>query len=118
MYIAWLHPDVFGHAASMSGTFGWGTIGLDNDTMADLFAATPPDGVVIYVDSGGGGPCPGGEDNYCPTLELADLLRDLGWTDEVDLFYRFDAGAQHNEAAWAARFPDLLTAWFPQGMAK
>jgi predicted alpha/beta superfamily hydrolase len=114
MYIAWLHPDVFGRAASMSGTFGWGTLGLDNETIADLYMAEAPDGLVVYLDSGGSGPCPGGgADNYCVTVELADLLRDLGWVDESDLFYRFTPDASHDEAAWAARVPGMLSDWFP-----
>ena len=39
----------------------------------------------------------------------------MGWQDEVDLFYRWDAGAQHNEAAWAERLLPALEDWFPTG---
>ncbi|HEY3357999.1 MAG TPA: alpha/beta hydrolase-fold protein [Polyangia bacterium] len=114
-YAAYLHPEVFGHAASMSGTFVWGR-GLGNPTMMDLVAADPPTGVALYLDSGGDPPCPTtaeSNDNYCETIEMADTLRGQGWADGTDLFYRWTSGAQHNEAAWAARLPAALTEWFP-----
>ena len=43
------------------------------------------------------------------------VLRDLGWVDEQDLFYRWAPGAPHNEAAWAARLLPALLDWFPGG---
>lgn len=111
------HPDVFGQVASMSGTIDWGTFGLSNPTIDELYAADAPMGLRIYVDSGGseGLGCPDGDtDNYCGNVRLANTLRELGWADEVDLFYRWDPGAPHNEAAWASRFLDALIDWFPQ----
>lgn len=118
LYIGLHHPDVFGQAASMSGTIDWGTIGADNPTIIDLYAEGPPLGLRIYLDSGGdeGLGCPGdGSDNYCGTVAMADLLRGLGWVDEADLFYRWEPGAPHNEAAWADRLLPALVDWFPAG---
>lgn len=66
--------------------------------------AVPPD-LLVYVDSGGAGPCPGGgSDNYCENVAFADVMRSQGWLDKDDLFYRWEPGAPDNEAAWAARF--------------
>ncbi len=114
LHIAHRHPDVFGYAGSMSGTLGWGTFGLDNETMIERYAAAAPPDVVFYVDSGGAGPCPdGGSDNYCENVAFSDVLRSAGWQDDVDLFYRWSPGAGHNEAAWAARLSDALRQWFP-----
>ncbi len=105
LHLAARHPDVFGAAGSMSGTLGWGTFGLDNETMIERYAAAAPAGLLVYLDSGGAGPCPGGNgDNYCENVAFADVLRSQGWVDEDDLFYRWDPGARHNEAAWASRF--------------
>ncbi len=105
LHLAHRHPDVFGAVGSMSGTLGWGTFGLDNETMLDRYADTAPAGLLVYVDSGGAGPCPGGSgDNYCENVAFADLMRSLGWVDEDDLFYRWDPEAPHNEVAWASRF--------------
>jgi enterochelin esterase-like enzyme len=118
LYIGLRHPDVFGHVASMSGTIVWGTIGASNPTIIDLYDDMPPLGLRIYLDSGGdeGSGCPGdGSDNYCGNVALADDLRAMGWQDEVDLFYRWEPGAPHNEAAWADRLLPALVDWFPAG---
>lgn len=116
LYIGLRHPDVFGQIASMSGTIVWGSIGANNPTIIDAYAEQPPIGLRIYLDSGGdaGLGCPeDGSDNYCGNVELADTLRELGWVDEQDLFYRWDPGAPHNEAAWATRLLPALLDWFP-----
>ena len=112
IYLGWRHPDVFGYAGSMSGSFFWGS-GIGNPTIAELVTQSPPTGVSIYLDSGGNPQpnCPDGSDNYCETIEVADALRAEGWVDEVDLVYRWAPGAMHNEAAWAARFGPMLTDW-------
>lgn len=109
------HRDVFGFAAVMSGTLGWGQIGADNPTMADVYAADPRTDVRFYVDSGGDGPCPGGSDNYCVTIEFADTLRLFGWVDGADLEVQWEPGALHNEAAWAARLGGVFEAWLSGG---
>lgn len=121
LYIGLRHPDVFGQIASMSGTISWGTIGADppNPTIIDDYLNGAPIGSRIYLDSGGseGAGCPDdGSDNYCGNVELADTLRGLGWVDEQDLFYRWDPGAPHNEAAWASRLLPTLIDWFPGGL--
>jgi len=109
LYLAWRHPDVFGAGLSMSGTLGWGQMGSDNDRILELYQQSPPTSAWIYLDSGGDGPCPGGSDNYCVTLELRELLVELGWIDGEDLVWRFAQGASHDEAAWADRLPVALS---------
>lgn len=114
LYIGLRHPDRFGSVASMSGTIAWGTFGAANPTILDEYAQAPPLGLRIYLDSGGdeGLGCPDdGSDNYCGNVELADALRGWGWIDEQDLFYRWDPGAPHNEAAWASRLLPALVDW-------
>jgi enterochelin esterase-like enzyme len=116
LYIGLEHSDVFGQIASMSGTIAWGTIGSNNPTIIDSYVEQPPVGLRIYLDSGGdeGLGCPDdGSDNYCGNVELADTLRGLGWVDEQDLFYRWDPGSPHNEAAWATRLLPALLDWWP-----
>jgi enterochelin esterase-like enzyme len=117
LYIGLRHPQVFDSIASMSGTIAWGTIGTNNPTIIDSYMDAPPVGLRIYLDSGGdqGIGCPDdGSDNYCGNVELADTLRNLGWVDEQDLFYRWDPGAPHNEAAWATRLLPALLDWWPE----
>lgn len=114
LHLGHRHPDVFGYVGSMSGTLAWGTFGLENETMTDRYASGAPAGSVLYVDSGGTGPCPGGgSDNYCDNVVFANVLRGQGWVDEDDLYYRWVEFAPHNEAAWAQRLPAALTDWFP-----
>ena len=117
LYIGLRHPTVFGSIASMSGTIAWGSIGAGNPTIVDAYLEQPPTGLRIYLDSGGdeGMGCPeDGSDNYCGNVELADALRGLGWVDEQDLFYRWDPGAPHNEAAWASRVLAAMLDWWPE----
>jgi predicted alpha/beta superfamily hydrolase len=114
LYIALRHPDRFAHAGSMSGTIDWGTFGAANPTIIDAYLESPPLGLRIYLDSGGGPGlgCPDdGSDNYCGNLEFGERLRELGWVDEVDLFQRWEPDALHNEAAWADRFLPALQDW-------
>ena len=113
LYTAWRHPAVFGFAASMSGTLWWGEGGPEGSTIIDLFAADPPSGLGVYLDSGGDPPCPGASDNYCAAVQMRDALVNAGWTEGVDLHYVWAPGAAHNEAAWAARFAGALQVWFP-----
>ena len=114
LYIAWRHPDVIARAGSMSGTLQWGQIGLDNDRILELFEQSPPVGVWLYLDSGGDGPCPGGSDNYCVTVQMRDLLTQLGWVLGDTLQWLHAPGATHDEAAWAARLPGFLALLGPQ----
>ncbi len=44
---------------------------------------------------------------------LRDVLIDTGWVLDQDLRYFEDAGAEHNEAAWAGRMEQILKFLFP-----
>ena len=108
------HPQDWDYAASLSGTVGWGSLELDHDTVMQRYVAEGYFGVPIYLDSGGNGPCAdtdgdginddgGGTDNYCENRQMADALAEAGWTWDSTLWHWHEAGAEHNEAAWAAR---------------
>ena len=43
------------------------------------------------------------------TLQMRDTLLANGYVLDTDLWYFWDSGAQHNEAAWAARVWRPLT---------
>jgi predicted alpha/beta superfamily hydrolase len=115
LVIAELQPGRWDMALSLSGTAGWGSIGVDGETVLDRYADLGPGGTRIYVDSGGGGPCedrdgdglqddhPDSSDNFCENRQLADQLAAQGYQWEVDLYHWHEAGAPHNEQAWAAR---------------
>ena len=117
LYFGLQHGDVFGRVAGLSSTLGWGSIEADNDTLMDLMPTFDTPSVVFYLDSGGsdGGGCvdsdsdgvfddtPAAADNYCETVQMRDALEDAGYVYNADLFHWHEPGAEHNEAAWAAR---------------
>jgi hypothetical protein len=118
LHIADRYPQTYAFTASLSGTLGWGSLDpkIHNPTIIERYAMAGHRSTVIYLDSGGGGvTCADSDgdgindddgeadDNYCETLQMRDTLLGLGYQADKDLFYYFDMGAPHNEAAWAAR---------------
>jgi pimeloyl-ACP methyl ester carboxylesterase len=115
LVIADLYPASWDMVICMSGTLGWGSIGVDAETILDRYEKAGKREFAIYLDSGGHGPCadndmdglmdddPNSADNYCENVQMRDLLQQMGYMADVDLFYAHDQDAPHNEAAWAAR---------------
>lgn len=115
-HIADRYPGSYDFAASLSGTMGWGSIGstVHNATMMDRYTAHGHRGVVLYLDSGGSGPCADtdndgvsddgdGGDNYCENIQMRDTLYGLGYVDSEDVFHWHEPGATHDELHWAER---------------
>jgi predicted alpha/beta superfamily hydrolase len=116
-HIADHEPGEYAFAGSLSGTMGWGSIGAGthNETMIERYQKHGHQKTVLYLDSGGQGPCSDTDgdgiqddsqtagDNYCENAQLRDVLYGVGYTKDKDFFYGFAAGATHDEAAWAAR---------------
>lgn len=116
-HIADRYPGEYAFAASLSGTMGWGSIGagVHNETMIERYAAHGHQSTVLYLDSGGdGGACGDTDndgvdddvdqgDNFCENAQLEGVLLSIGYVGGTDLFYVWDPGAPHNEAAWAGR---------------
>ncbi len=113
-HIADRFPNDYIFAASLSGTMGWGSIGLNNQTMIERYQAAGKRDVALYLDSGGDGTCVDSDqdgieddgtanDNYCENKQLEAVLVGLGYTYDVDMWHWHEPGAAHNEAAWAAR---------------
>ncbi|MBM4374851.1 MAG: alpha/beta hydrolase [Deltaproteobacteria bacterium] len=116
LHVAHRYPGAYRFTGSMSGTLGWGSIGPQShaETMIERLAATGLEGAVVYLDSGGDGPCADldadgidddgdGTDNYCETKQVQAALVAKGYTDGVDLHHWHEPGAPHHESAWAAR---------------
>lgn len=95
--------DVFGLVGAMSPSTWWdGKVILGE--VASL-PTRPSKPARVYVDSGDSG---ASNDDVANTKELAAQYRTAGYTDQKDLLYVVQPGAQHNEAYWAARLPAAL----------
>lgn len=115
LYTALRYPNGYDMAISLSGTVGWGRIDHDNPTIIELFQDAGIQPFAIYIDSGGYGDCYDSDgdgiqddswnspDNYCENLQFRDTLANLGYSFDVSLWHWHENGAEHNEAAWAAR---------------
>jgi predicted alpha/beta superfamily hydrolase len=114
--LADLRPGAFAFAASLSGTMGWGSIGAQETTILDVYAAAGHRGTALYLDSGGSGTtCADADgdgvndddldasDNYCENLQLRDVLAAEGYAFDTDLWHWHEPGAEHTESAWAER---------------
>jgi len=110
------YPDRYDFVASLSGTLGWGSIGPvhTGETMIERYDAVGVMPFVVYLDSGGAGPCADtdgdgidddgdGADNYCETIQMRDTMAADGWVFDQNLFHWYEPGATHDEASWAAR---------------
>lgn len=116
-YEAWRDPGAWDFAASLSGSFGWGSMKSNNETVIGLFQKAGKQPTKLYLDSGGGpgsgcvdsdadgvnDDSPDAADAYCETVQLRDALASKGYVFDQDLWHWWESGAPHNEAAWAAR---------------
>ena len=116
-YQVHLFPDSYDFAASLSGTFGWGSFGQHTQTMIDIYRSMSKVRTRLYLDSGGGtdDPCadldgdglkddsPGGRDNYCANRQFADELAAAGYEWDRDLWHWYEPDAPHAEWAWSDR---------------
>jgi predicted alpha/beta superfamily hydrolase len=105
---ALLYPRVFGNAAIISPSVWWD----DCSILGMVRAHRPTPRPRIWLDTGtaeGDDPRKVVED----VRELGSVLAECGWRDGMDLEYREIQGAAHSEAAWGARFGDVLAWLFP-----
>ncbi len=109
-------PDQYDFVASLSGTLGWGSIGLSNQTMIERYSGKGKRSTFIYVDSGGrGSGCVDSDqdgiqdddenatDNYCENKQFESTLVTEGYAYDTDFVHWWEPDAPHNEASWAAR---------------
>ncbi len=103
LYVALWHPSVFGAAGLLSPSVWWD----DGAAMRFVAALKKKPAVRLWLDTG----------TAEPGWEKARLMRDAlvarGWCEGVDLRYLEHEGAEHKEAAWAARTGPLLRWLWP-----
>jgi predicted alpha/beta superfamily hydrolase len=97
-YCALWRPRVFGSAGVLSPSAWWD----DRAPVRFVKALRKKPAVRLWLDTGTAEP---GWEN---TRRLRDALIARGWREGVDLHYGEAEGAEHNEAAWAARTGPML----------
>ena len=107
MAIALRYPHVFGRVGVVSPSLWWD----DRVILRDVRSLDGPLPVRIWLDMGEAE----GLRHLQNTNLLNRLLKDRGWQPGVDLLYRVFPDGEHNAAAWAARFGDVLRFLFPAG---
>jgi predicted alpha/beta superfamily hydrolase len=114
LYLALKYPQVFGRSAVVSPSVWF----ANKQIVHYVEALTKRPKLRIWIDMGTKeGRTP---EEMVQSVDDARLLRDTlvkkGWRLEKDLKYFEAAGAEHNEAAWAARVESILTFLFPRRM--
>jgi predicted alpha/beta superfamily hydrolase len=112
MYLGMKHPGVFTRLGVVSPSVWW----AERDIVARVNALEAKLPLTVWLDIG----TAESANAVADTRALRDALVAEGWTADLeapyggtDLAYLEVSGAQHNEAAWAARFPTLLQYLFP-----
>ena len=99
------YPDVFGSIGVLSPSIWWD----DRAVLKDVRSLAERLPLRIWLDMG----TAEGMRHLRDADLLAHLLEGKGWREGQDLLYRRIPGGLHNEAAWAARFGEVLRFLFP-----
>ena len=128
--LAWYYPGTFGGAGCLSSSFGFDHTNFLNRVLKEYHG--PPKPIRIYLDSGVVD-FTGGDDDCALTREATEVLRKLGWKENLECYVdsppltaaesektglRRDKWAeaqksQHNEFYWRLRAWRPLTFLFP-----
>lgn len=116
LYITWLYPDVFGRVAALSPSLWWNR-GEAAGWVGGIVAQLDP-GERLWLDAGNGeGDDPDGDGLRSVAVDVeawVDAAIEAGAVFGETVGMQVVAGAPHNEAAWAARLPDVMTfLWGP-----
>jgi enterochelin esterase-like enzyme len=119
--IAWDHPETFGFAGAMSGSFWWRTMSgtveqrQSSRIMPAIIArAAPHPGFRVWFEAGTNDETADRDgdgiiDAIDDTLDTIAALNALGFQTGKDVVYREVQGGIHGYPTWAAVLPELLT---------
>jgi predicted alpha/beta superfamily hydrolase len=96
-------PNVWGRVGAMSPSSWWDEKYIVGAVNAS--AGQEPRPARVYVDSGDSG---ASQDGLPDTQQLAQAYQAVGYTSGENFLFIVGAGDQHNEAAWAKRFPGAM----------
>jgi predicted alpha/beta superfamily hydrolase len=98
-----LYPQVFSRLMVMSPSIWWDNFAICR--LVDSIQQKPQ--LKIWLDTGTAEP------GWEQARELVNRLLEKGWKPQKDLQYMEAQGADHSEAAWAARVEPALRFLFP-----
>lgn len=105
LYLGLERPDVFGRIAALSPSVWWD----QRSILSRLARAVPRPPLKVWLDIGAA-------EGQRQVRDVGMLYRQMlrqGWRDGMDLQCFVAENAEHNEAAWAARFDRVLKFLFP-----
>ncbi|MBL8784718.1 MAG: carbohydrate esterase, partial [Deltaproteobacteria bacterium] len=105
LYLGLEYPNDFGRLGVISPSVWWADQYIVG--YVEALATKPP--LHIWLDIG----TTEGQETVSDTRLLRDALTAKGWVLNQDLAYHEYQGASHNEAAWAARFDEILKDLYP-----
>lgn len=113
LYLGIKHPEKFGKLGVVSPSLWW-----DDGVMSKMVDALPSKtSQKIWLDMGSAEGAPveslAAHETIATARKLSTILEKKGWKLGHDLTYFEDSYAEHNEAAWARRFPAILMFLFP-----
>lgn len=106
LYAIWKRPEAFSRAAVVSPACGWA-----REALTDFVRTSkPPENVRLWVDMGTReGPDAAQQKRSLEAVHrLVAALKEKGLSSDASLHYEEAPGAAHNEAAWAARFGQMV----------
>ena len=101
-YIAFQRPEVWGHAASQSGSFFWS----NNELITDVQNASAKP-ITWYLDSGTGDGT--SDDNFAVTQQLWQALDSKDYVEA----HVTEQGGTHDWPHWSGRFHNIPETFFP-----
>jgi len=112
LHICRKYPKVFSRCGVISPALMWNDRSILKHLESDHKWLK---GMRVWVDMGSeeGRQVPGFSSALKDTRRLAKILDDAGLEQDRDYRYLEVSGGQHNEAAWAARFDQVLEFFFP-----
>ena len=105
LYLGLKHSQIFGRIAALSPSVWWNQRVMHKFAAAENVEPRPR----IWLDIG----TREGPRILDDVENFRDVLLEKGWVLEGDLHYERVEGAEHNEAAWAARVGPFLKFLFP-----
>lgn len=113
LYMAWEYPQFAQHYGVMSPSLWITKNGSGKFEAIERLKLTPAPDVRIWLDSGTFASAGHGDDGQVEAVLASEVLLENGFVDGENIKHYLDKGADHSEAAWAARLDKVLRFLLP-----